>query len=61
MYILPKLEKAIGWETKQFYFANIISLTANISESGPRPTPWKWSDKKPLIPSRIIGYSHGYS
>ena len=31
--------------------AIIFSLTVNIFESGPVPTPWKWPDKSPLIPS----------
>ena len=28
-----------------------IALTANIFESGPMPTPWKFLDSLPVIPS----------
>ena len=30
---------------------SMIHLTANIFESGPMPTPWKFLDSPPVIPS----------
>ena len=30
-------------------------LTANIFESGPMPTPWKFLDRPPLLPSCKLG------
>ena len=54
MYLYLSLKKTHSHFSRlicKIAYVNGLALTANIFESGPMPTPWKFLDSLPAIPS----------